>query len=294
MYHTLVAVADVATRLHLHRAGNSWRGNCPLCGYRGAFVLQAGRDGRPIGWCASCQDSRGIADLLRDAGGGRWQPRPAAERQDDDAPERLRRRIERARNLWAMAVPAAGTPADRYLTTRGLPRLAESAPLRFIADCPHPAGGRLPALIAAVVDVQGDLVAVHRTFLRPDGNRKADFEPAKATLGAVWAAAIRLDEVAPEIVVGEGLETSASAGRLLGLPAWAATSAGNLAAGLVLPPEVRAVVVAADADEPGERAARAAALRWQRLGLRVRIARPAAAGHDFNDVARARVREVVA
>ena len=41
--------------------------------------------------------------------------------------------------------------------------------------------------------------------------------------------------------------------------------------------------VIADGDEPGEMAARAAALRWKRGGRRVRIARPPH-GMDFNDL----------
>ena len=51
-----------------------------------------------------------------------------------------------------------------------------------------------------------------------------------------------------------------------------------------LPPDLRAVVIAADADDAGERAAREAALRWSREGRRVRIARPNHAGWDFNDL----------
>ena len=87
-------------------------------------------------------------------------------------------------------------------------------------------------------------------------------------------------------MIGEGIETSASAGRMLGLPAWSALSAGNLGNGLVLPPEVRSVVIAADPDESGQKAAREAWRRWTAEGRRVRIAMPNAAG-DFNDVLRA-------
>jgi putative DNA primase/helicase len=105
----------------------------------------------------------------------------------------------------------------------------------------------------------------------------------------VWGGAIRLDPEAPEIAIGEGIESSASAGRLLDLPAWAALSAGNMARGLILPPLVRAVVIAADADEAGQKAAEAAAARWRAEGRRVRIARPDKPGHDFNDILAERV-----
>ena len=111
----------------------------------------------------------------------------------------------------------------------------------------------------------------------------------RASLGLAWGGAIRLAGPVSglPLVIGEGIETSASAGRLMNLPAWAAISAGNLGQGLALPREIAAVIIAADPDGPGERAAREAALRWSREGRAVRIARPCGAG-DFNDILRAR------
>jgi putative DNA primase/helicase len=61
-------------------------------------------------------------------------------------------------------------------------------------------------------------------------------------------------------------------------------SAGNLARGLVLPPEVRSIIIAVDNDRAGQDAAVAAALRWSREKRRVRLARPNAEGCDLNDV----------
>ena len=156
--------------------------------------------------------------------------------------------------------------------------------LRFRRDTPHPAGGRLPALLARVDAPGGEMLALHRTFLHRDGTAKAAIEPAKASLGPIWSGAVRLNPLAAELVIGEGIETAASAGKLLGLPAWAAISAGNLARGVVLPPEAQSVVIAVDRDPPGEHAAREAALRWQREGRRVRLMVPDLAGQDAADV----------
>ena len=83
-----------------------------------------------------------------------------------------------------------------------------------------------------------------------------------------------------------GILRDAGAGLLLNLPAWSAISAGNMARGMILPPEIRSVVIAADADEPGEEAAKQAAWRWQADGKAVKIARPFRSGADFNDLAR--------
>jgi phage/plasmid primase-like uncharacterized protein len=112
-------------------------------------------------------------------------------------------------------------------------------------------------------------------------------EPAKASLGPVWGGAVRLEAPASDkpIVIGEGIETSASAGRLMGLPAWSAVNAGNLAKGLVLPPEASRLVIAADPDRAGRTAARDAWLRWRAEGRNVQIATPDGVG-DFNDLLR--------
>ena len=166
--------------------------------------------------------------------------------------------------------------------------LATSPTLRFNRDTRHPGGGTLPAMVALVQDVAGNPVAAHRTFLRPDGTGKASIEPNRASLGPLWRGAIRLHPIAVELVVGEGIETAAAAGVLLGLPSWAALSAGNLARALALPPDVRRVVIASDHDDPGRLAAKEAAMRWKAEGRVVRVALPDRAGHDFADVLMAR------
>lgn len=123
-------------------------------------------------------------------------------------------------------------------------------------------------MVAQVVDVTGTHIALHRTYLAPDGRGKAAVPPPRATLGLVAGGTIRLAELSPDrrLVIGEGVGTSASAGLLLGAPAWAAIFAGNLERGLALPHEVVNVDIAVDPDAPGRKAARAAGQRWRREG----------------------------
>jgi putative DNA primase/helicase len=281
-----MSAADLAIRYNLrHVPGRrEWRGQCPACGYVDTFVLTE-RGGTPLLWCASCQDRAAMMALLR---GTTFAGRRTAGEQPDTVKARQCSR-ERALSLWDGAESAIGSPADTYLAGRGLPELAHTDALRFRSYCPHPSRHWLPAMLALVVDVTGAPIGIHRTYLQHDGRGKADVDPVKASLGPVWGGAIRLHSIAAELVIGEGIESSASAGQLLGLPAWAAISAGNLACGLVLPAEVRTVIIAVDADDAGDRAARAAALRWAMEGRKVRIVRPNAAGIDFNDVLRGNV-----
>jgi putative DNA primase/helicase len=274
--------ADLAARLRLHRSRDEWRGRCPSCGYADSFVLTGGNGGRVLGWCASCQDKTAVAQLLAEVQGGGAAP-AQVESYSTDATAKAARAFELAMRLWHGSEPVSGTIAATYLAARGLPHLATSAALRFRSDCPHPSRCRLPAMVALVQGADGGPCGVHRTYLRRDGSGKADIEPARASLGPVRGGVVRLDPVADEIVVGEGIESAASAGLLLGLPAWSAVSAGNMALALQLPPLVRSVVIAADPDEPGRRAANAAWGRWNAAGIRCRIATPKRAG-DFNDV----------
>ena len=279
----MLTPSDLAARLGLRRSGRAWHGRCPACAYN-AFNVRAGRLDRALLWCANGCAQHELRDAVRRLVGGHWTP-PKQPDMWTEA-EARRRKQEAALRLWRSSEPAPGTPVQAYGTARGLPDLARSAALRFRPDCPHPDGGRLPAMVALVMDATGAPIAVHRTYLRRNGSGKADIERPKMFLGPVWGGAIRLDPLAPELVIGEGIETSASAGRMLGLPAWSALSAGNLGNGLVLPSEVRSVMIAADPDESGQKAAREAWRRWTAEGRRVRIAMPNAAG-DFNDVLRA-------
>ncbi len=205
------------------------------------------------------------------------------------SPEATEGRRKSAVNLWRECDYLPGTPAETYLRSRGLSHLAIGSylwPLRFLADARHPSGAKLPALVALVHDARGNACAVHRTFLRPDGSGKADIDPVKMSLGPIAGSAIRLDPPSPELIVGEGLETTASARFLLGKPAWSAIACGNLGWSLILPPEVRAVTVSVDRDRYGVRAAEAAARRWRAEGRIVDFVTPDVLGEDFNDVVR--------
>src|SRR5581483_11481598 len=94
--------------------------------------------------------------------------------------------------------------------------------------------------------------------------------------------AVRLASPQPELLVGEGVFTALSAGRCFGLPAWALMSAANLAAWV--PPEgTRRVVVAADRDRAGARAAWTLRRRLRRAGVRCGLRWPTAPHADWNE-----------
>jgi phage/plasmid primase-like uncharacterized protein len=144
-------------------------------------------------------------------------------------------------------------------------------------------------MVALVDHVERGPVAIHRTFLKPDGSDKANIEPAKASLGPVRGGAVRLGMPRFDtwLAICEGIETALSIALACNLPTWAALSASGVK-NLVLPFEVRLVVICADHDENdvGQRAAHDAAQRWHAEGRRVRIFVPPTPGTDWNDVLR--------
>jgi phage/plasmid primase-like uncharacterized protein len=174
-----------------------------------------------------------------------------------------------------------------YLHSRGI-RLT-SPVLRFQEQAPHRLGARLPAVLAPVVNVSGEQIGVHLTYLRRDGGGKATLrkEYQRECRGVIHGGAIRLEEHDPdsELVVAEGIETTFSAMQLFGRAGWAAVHAGGLKT-LDLPSAVRDIIIAADNDASGagQRNALAAYDRWRAEGRQVRIKTPPAIGTDFNDL----------
>ncbi|MFZ0679160.1 MAG: toprim domain-containing protein [Candidatus Binatus sp.] len=139
-------------------------------------------------------------------------------------------------------------------------------------------------MVAAVSDLNRNVVAIHRTFLDLRGN-KTKLDPAKAALGRVTGGAVHLAAVGERLVLAEGIETALSVQQATGFPTWAALGTSNLAK-LQVPDCVRELTICADGDGPGERAAQTAAQRLLRGDRVVRIAR-APAGTDFNDLLQA-------
>jgi phage/plasmid primase-like uncharacterized protein len=281
-----MSAIEIAEALNLKRAGLAYRGDCPACGYAGTFSVTE-KDGRALWWCASCQDRDGLTAAVRSVVAGDWAaPAGAVPPLAVDPASRTRAALA----LWDASMPVSGTLAAVYLAARGL--VGEASPaLRFHPALRHPnAPGTFPAMVALIVSTQtGEPVAIHRTYLRRDGSGKADLDPSKASKGPMAGGAIMLHDLRPSapLVIGEGIESSLAAGRMMGAPAWAAVAAGNMQR-ITPPAEPSEIIIAADPDPVGQREAWAASDAWQAAGRRVRVAVPDTTGQDFNDLLRAR------
>jgi hypothetical protein len=212
------------------------------------------------------------------------QRQPAAARGSPDA----------ARRLFAMSQPIAGTLAERYLASRGILLPARKRSLRFHPGCYYRdlvtgETQTLPALIAAVTDLGGNVTGLQRTYLSsgldPTGNGKAHVDDPRRSLGHLLGNAIWLGlhhgTPVPIMAAGEGLETMASLKVVMpALPVAAATSANHLA-GLSFPPGCRRLYIAADADAAGRHGIERLSQRAGEAGILALALRPQLG--DFND-----------
>jgi phage/plasmid primase-like uncharacterized protein len=273
-------IREIARRFNLRPVAGSFVGACPACGYKDSLRVTL-QNGKALWWCGACQDQAAVTAAIA---GQAAQAAPMAAAADGSQAQKR----EWALNLWRDAQPAVGTVVQTYLTARGI-TLRDDMPLRFLPNHLDRDGGkRWPVMLALMVDHDGTAQAIHRTFIAQDGKGKAPIATPRKTLGMVAGAAVRLAPIADRLVIGEGIETSISAGLMMGAPAWAAISAPNLEFKLKLPASIKEIIVAADHDGPGLKAARAALARWRAEGRAVKIARPQKPGEDFNDLWRSR------
>jgi hypothetical protein len=206
------------------------------------------------------------------------------------APEPLQTLDAYGRALFAEGSPVCALTTKLYLGARVCATPPRRGDLRYYEYLPHPSGYVGPALVARVTDVLTvEPISLHRTWVRADG-QKADVDPPRMLLSGhrKKGGVIRLwpdDEVTDSLTVAEGIETALSVARVAP-PAWSCIDAGNLAAFPVLP-RIKSLLVVADHDAAGLRAAKECADRWTRAGRSVRVFVPPTPGTDANDLARA-------
>jgi putative DNA primase/helicase len=263
------------------------------------------------GWCMLFPDLRvgvfgcyraGVSDVWRVRGREAMTPSERAElrqqmhqAQAERTAERRQRwaiNAERIGALWAECVPLVqGDPVAQYLKRRGIVGvwpLPQCLRLHRGMSYWHEGTplGEFPAMVAPIVAPDGVVVALHRTYLTRDG-RKADVPTVKKLTGAAGplaGAAIPLHAPkAGRLAIAEGIETALAATCASGVPTVAAYCADNLARWR-WPSAVRRLVVFADADPAGNKAADELVARAVRAGLQAQALTPSAPGTDWADV----------
>lgn len=314
-----------AAGIELKRTGAAaWNGPCLLCGGEDRFHLTDRGEASPVVGCRRCIDGQGGPERGRqygkllhqlwpddedpappglspgDAPGSRQRPEsPTPPPVTGDPPPQTdprdadRRRIERARRLWAAAAPlepVAADPGWAYLVVirrcwpPAILGLEAPACVRWLAVDVTPE--KLPAnaagaLVWAFTDASGAVNAVQLEALAGDGTRLEEWpgidgNPKRKTLGRFAGAWLRIparrrDPGRRELVLVEGPGDALAAQWLW--PEAAVWAAGGPVDRLD-PDEVRScsrLILAADADPAGRKAASAALERLEAAGVDVAI-----------------------
>jgi len=148
-------------------------------------------------------------------------------------------------------------PLAKYFLSRCLkvtdPELVED--LRFSPKISYlnPDGSKnvFCAMIAAIRDSEGKLIAVHKTFLTKDGKKASVETPKKISClpsnVSLTGCAIRIGKPTKYLAVAEGIETALSVSIATGLPCWSCVNAYLLEA-VEIPASVEVVFIFADKD----------------------------------------------
>ncbi|MHB2266277.1 DUF7146 domain-containing protein [Aliihoeflea sp. 2WW] len=299
--------AKAACRHYLsngHRQGNYWLvGDARNAPGRSMFVrLRASPKGPPGHWTDAATGEHGdMLDIVREALGlvdfkdvadeaRRFLNQPHPEPEDaarDRKPGALPSGSpEAARRLFGISRPIRGTLAQTYLRGRGITDISGLSSLRFHPRCyyrpdEHSPRRALPALIAAVTDLDDRLTGAHRTWLAPGGSGKAEVDTPRRAMGDLLGHGIRFGAADDVLAAGEGIETVLSPRMVLpGMPMLAATSAAHLAA-ILFPATLRRLYVLRDRDPAGDGTRDRLVERAASAGIEVLVLSPRL--EDFNE-----------
>lgn len=284
-------------------------GPCPACGGEDRFRFDD-KHGDGTWFCSHCKPGDGF-ELLANVHG--WDFRKCLEEVHKvlggyplavirshasvlSEPAEPNEDIEQYLNwLWSSSkVISNGSPVDLYLQSRKLGMKSYPEVLRWheglkYFDQEGNLVGIFPCMLAKIEDPAGRTVAIHRTYLTPEGKKAPVEKPKKQTKrlfdGATKGAAIKLFCPRDILCVAEGIETALACSRLLLCPSWSTISAVGME-NLVVPASVEQVVIVADNDENGRglQAARKLATRLQEEGKTTQVIMPDQVGQDMADI----------
>lgn len=193
-----------------------------------------------------------------------------------------------ALSIWRFADPFAGSLAEKYVRSRAI--IPDGVTARYDAKCQFGAGEAkafAPALIVPIEEDAG-VVAIHRTFLLPDGTGKADIDEPKRMLGNPGSGAVRWGGIPSDGILrlAEGVEDAASVMNILapGTFVWPVLGIERYQT-ITIPDSITQVVIYSQHGAEATRAIGRATPRLTANGRRLLVKPPPHAG-DWNDLLR--------
>ena len=268
------------------RVGNGWSCLCPAHDdHHPSLSLSLSEDGKLLAHCyAGCSFLNIMFALRRRRENGELiqgnENYQCAPPKPPKAPDEMVLRI------WRETWPAEDSPVQAYLKGRGYDGMIPPV-LRFHPRLFHASRTYHPAMVAAVTLWPSKTISgVHRTYLTADGSGKASLSPNKMMLGPIKGRAVRLSSPGPKLILSEGIETALSCFCATNTPTWSCLSASGMMDVVVPSLKItQEIIICADGDAAGQKAADKLAERLHKAGYGVRIA-PSPQGQDFNDILR--------
>lgn len=286
-------IASIVSRYGGSLSADKQSGAIPAPGHSArdrSVSLRLSHDGKLLIHCFSDTDWRDIRAMLLRDGVARYDnffsnrsiSRSGVNHAQAHRPRARSLTFEHAKRLWARREKTANTLAGRYLELRRLSKLVNAPSLGFVhlaAMSPQPRARIAPCLLAKISNANGRFVGIQGTFLfsTPSGLFKK-----RLIFGHQKGHAIQLATPDTTLLVGEGLESTASAANWFGHPAWALLNTANLAT-FRAPRGVQELIIAADHDAPGIAAAEACRSLNEAGGVRCMIKIPVKPNTDWND-----------
>ena len=194
------------------------------------------------------------------------------EYEDDEAPAPKRSTLSFARQFWDEAEHEDTSLVGTYLTGRAIPedafKPALGTTIREHPGIRHKGLDRvLPAMLCRVeLPGASDMIALHITFLEPDGSARVD----RRVLGSPKGGVVKLQAfTSGTLMLAEGIESALSdivmrrtAPKLMNATSWSVLNAGNMAE-LDLPANARSIKIVSDGDKAARVAISKAVARYQ-------------------------------
>lgn len=283
----------------LERRGNEYAGCCPFHeDHTPSFYCN---DQKGVYHCFGCGAAGNVVDFVKGIEG--LSVSEACERLEGgftphvSAPQYSRKPAETeefAREIWRSATSIIGTPAETYLLKRGIPlsELPQQENLRFARLSYDRSASAHPVLIAAVRNLNREVVGVQRIYLTEEGE-KLCATGSKRTLGSISGNTVWLHEdphftcdFNSHIFICEGLEDGLSLLRMSEPDeerhVWVCGGAGMMK-NIAVPKGTEKVTIAVDNDEAGRNSGMSLAKRLIAEGHEVKIIGPDPRFKDFNE-----------